>query len=99
MGTIYNLSHKEFYKNIPFQLMFAPSDFVSNYRYLQATRNNEVRSEDPAEKESTYPFGGGLAVALWLLDAVLVRLVRLVVRRVVLRLSHPEPLLLLLSVT
>lgn len=38
-------------------------------------------------------------MALGLLDAVLVRLVRLVVRRVVLRLGHPESLLLLLPVT
>jgi len=38
-------------------------------------------------------------VALGLLDAVLVRLVRLVMRRVILRLGHPESLLLLLLVT
>jgi hypothetical protein len=38
-------------------------------------------------------------VALGLLDAVLVRLVRLVVRRVVLRLGHPGTLLLLLLIT
>jgi len=37
-------------------------------------------------------------VALGLLDAVLVRLVRLVMRRVILRLGHPESLLLLLLV-
>ena len=35
-----------------------------------------------------YPFGGGLAMALGLLDAVLVRFVRLVVRGVILRLRH-----------
>jgi hypothetical protein len=50
-------------------------------------------------KGSTYPLGGGLAVALGLLDAVLVRLERLVMRRVVLRLGHPESLSLLLLVT
>ena len=44
----------------------------------------------------TYPLGGGLALALGLLDAVPVRLVRLVVRRVVLRLGHLRSLLLLL---
>jgi hypothetical protein len=38
-------------------------------------------------------------VALGLLDAILVRLVRLVMRRVILRLGHPESLLLLLLVT
>ena len=38
-------------------------------------------------------------MALGLLDAVLVRLVRLVMRRVILRLGHPESLLLLLLVT
>jgi hypothetical protein len=51
MGTIYNLSHKEFYcapqlteaarpeiyNKTPFQLMLAPSKFVSNYRYLRGS--------------------------------------------------------------
>lgn len=44
-----------------------------------------------------HPLGGGLAVALGLLDAVLVRLVRLVVRRVVLRLGHLRSLSLSLT--
>jgi hypothetical protein len=55
---------------------------------LQDCRESGSESEREGRSKETHPLGGGLAVALGLLDAVLVRLVRLVVRRVVLRLGH-----------
>jgi hypothetical protein len=51
----------------------------------QSTERDDGRG---TSSKSSYPLGGGLPVALGLLDAVLVRLERLVVRRVVLRLGH-----------
>lgn len=64
---------------------------------LQDCRESGSESEREGRSKETHPLGGGLAVALGLLDAVLVRLVRLVVRRVVLRLGHLRSLSLSLT--
>ena len=67
---------------------------VGNYMILGSTNNHTDAAAQLIERKRNMrsklsnPLGGGLAVALGLLDAVLVRLVRLVVRRVVLRLGH-----------
>jgi hypothetical protein len=55
---------------------------------LQASSKEQNKMELSLLTNTTYPFSWSILMFLWLLDAILVRLVRLVMRCVIFRLGH-----------
>ena len=51
-------------------------------------KNESSENKNKNKRRVEYPFGGSVAMPLWLFDAILVGLVGLVVSGVVLRLCH-----------